>query len=533
MAPQISEAPTQYVPFWRDGRVLGVFGQIGFIILVILIVRTLGANFAGNVGKLGEAQFICSDGSFSYRCAFDFMSSQAGFDISETVQPYKTTNSYWYAFYQGFLNTMKVGLLGVIMVTFLGLFVGIARLSSNWLIRNIALWYIEVMRNLPILIILFIFYFGIILALPDIQNAIRPFGLSIYLTNRGLTFPWPEFTSSASIWVAFLVLGVIQYQVLSILLARREMQTGKPVNKVGPAILSFFIVIGIGWFVAGALSDTQGLMATKASRIREMDDIERLILNRTGANLIGDLRQFSDEELAAAALTVCVLRDSPSEANFTSQLRRAGVPYKITRFNRPDQAAAAYDEAKCEVFAATKSVLAAERVTLENPDAHLIVPIGEKPVVLSVPAFEGLNLAGGTKLSPEFTALLFGLVFFYSGSLAEVVRAGIQSVSKGQTEAAYALGLNESQRLSLVVLPQALKVIIPPLIGTYLSLIKDTSLGIAIGFSDMYRVSQVTINQSGRALQLVILMMVVYLAISVVFSIVLNWYNARNVLVER
>jgi general L-amino acid transport system permease protein len=146
---------------------------------------------------------------------------------------------------------------------------------------------------------------------------------------------------------------------------------------------------------------------------------------------------------------------------------------------------------------------------------------------------EGLNLAGGTRLSPEFSALLAALIFFYGASIAELVRAGIQSVSKGQTEAARALGLGESQRLRLVVLPQALKVVIPPLIGDYLSLVKDTSLGLAVGFSDMYRNSIVTINQSGRALQVFVLMMLVYLTISIVFSIILNWYNARVVLVER
>lgn len=532
MGSEISTAPSQYVPFWRDGRVLGVFGQIGFIILVIIVVRTLGTNFASNVDRLGESQFQCSDGSTSYRCAYDFMNTQAGFDISESVLPYETTDSYWYAFYLGFLNTMKVGILGVILTTIVGTFAGIARLSSNWLISQIALWYVELMRNLPLLIVLFILYFGVILAGPDLRDTIQPLGLPIFFNNRGLNFPWPQFTSSAAIWVAFLVLGIIQYQVLSIFLDRREEQTGKSSNKVGLGILSFLVVIGIGWFIAGAVSNTQGLLATKASRIREVDDIQQLMISRTGVNLIGDLNQLSEEELAEAALAVCVLRNSPSEANFTSQLRGQRIPYKITRFDRPDQAAAAYDEGACEVFVAAKSVLAAERVTLENPSGHLIVGVSEKPIVWSVPAFEGLNLAGGTKLTPEFTALLLGLVLFYGGGLAELVRAGIQSVSKGQSEAARALGLSEGQRLSLVVLPQSLKVIIPPLIGVYLSLIKDTSLGLAIGFSDMYQVSNVSLNQSGRVLQLVILMMLVYLAISVVFSVVLNWYNANYVVLR-
>ena len=159
MARNTTQTPTQSIPFWRDGRVLGVIGQIIFIIVVGIVVSTLGRNFASNVGKLGESQFICRDGTTSYRCAFDFMSGNAGFDISETVLPYETTDSYWQAFGQGILNTLKVGLLGVIFTTIVGTLAGIARLSSNWLISQIALWYIELMRNIPLLIVLFILYF--------------------------------------------------------------------------------------------------------------------------------------------------------------------------------------------------------------------------------------------------------------------------------------------------------------------------------------------------------------------------------------
>ncbi len=533
MARNTTQTPVQSIPFWRDGRVLGVLGQIAFIILVVLVVRALGTNFASNVGKLGSSQFICRDGSSSYRCAYDFMTGNAGFDISETVLPYETTDSYWQAFGQGILNTLKVGLLGVIFTTILGVFAGIARLSSNWLISQIALWYIEIMRNIPLLIVLFIIYFGILLELPDNADVNQPLGLPIFLTNRGLNFPWPRLTSSAAIWLAFLILGIIQYQVLSIYFDRQEERTGKANNKTAIGIISFLAIIIIGWFVASALSDTQGLMAGTGSRIREVEDIEQMVLNRTPIDYLGDIETLPEEEIAAAAVTVCVLRDSPSEANFISQLRGRGIPYKVTRFDRADQATSAYSEGKCEVFAGAKSVLAAERTTLESPSAHLIAPVSEKPIVWSVPTFEGLNLAGGTRLSPEFAALLIGLVVFYGASLAELVRAGIQSVSKGQSEAARALGLSEGQRLGLVVLPQALKVIIPPLIGTYLSLIKDTSLGLALGFADLYRISFVTINQSGRALQIVVLMMGVYLLISLIFSILLNWYNARNTLVER
>ncbi len=528
-----SSGPEQSIPFWRDGRVLGVFAQIGFIILVIIIFQTLSKNFASNVDKLGESQFICADGSFSYLCAYDFMSSEAGFDISDTVLDYVTTDSYWVAFYNGILNSLKVGLIGVVLTTFVGLFAGIARLSKNWLISNMALWYIELFRNTPILLQLFFIYFTVLLALPEVQTATRLLGLPIYFTNRGMSIPSAQLTSSAAIWLAFLIMGVIQFQVVWILLGRKEEKTGRSSNRWGWGIFSLIVIVAIGWFVAGAVSDTQGLLVAKSSRIREVGDMEKIMLARTGLNRLADLDTLTDEELSAASMQICVLRDSSSETNFTRQMRSAGIPYTVQRLARIDQATAAYAEGSCEIIVASKAILASERSTLESPNAHLIVSVKEQPIVWSIPGFEGLNISGGSRMRPEFLALLIGLTLFYGATLAEIIRAGILSVTKGQSEAARALGLNENQRLRLVVLPQALKVIIPPLIGIYLSLMKDTSLGIAIGFPDMYMVSFTTMNQSGRALQLMLLMMLVYLTISLVFSGLLNWYNSRNILVER
>ena len=531
--PQTELQAQQNVPFWRDTRILGVFGQIGFIILVIFVFRILATNFAANASKLGESQFLCRDGTFSYLCAYDFMSSEAGFDIGDTVLEYVNTDSYWYAFLNGILNTLKVGLMAVVLTTFLGLFVGIARLSKNWLVNKVALAYIELFRNTPILLQLFFIYFTVILAFPEVREAAQPLGLPIFITNRGLSIPSPQLTSSAAIWLAFLVLGVIQFQVMWIWLGRREEKTGRSSNRWGWGILSFLIIAAIGWFVAGGVTDTQGLLTTKASRIREVEDLEKIMLGRTDLDFLSDLDTLSDEEIGAAAFQFCALRDSVSETNLTRLLRNMNIPYQAHRYDRYDQATADYNEGVCEAIVAPKSVLAAERSTLENPNAHLVVDVGSRPIVWNVPSLEGLNIAGGSTLRPEFTALLFGLTLFYGANMAELVRAGIQSVGKGQNEAARALGLNESQRLRLIVLPQSLKVIIPPLIGVYLSLMKDTSLGIAIGFPDMYMVSFTTMNQSGRALQLMILMMLVYLAISLVFSLILNWYNEKNKMVER
>lgn len=540
---EITSTPPQKsgdAPFWRallgylfDVRVLGVLGQIGFIILVVFVVRAIGGNFAQNASKLGEAQFICRDGSFSYRCAYDFMGSEAGFDIADTPIEYVNTDPYWRAFSVGVLNTLKAGVLGIILTAIVGTIAGILRLSDNWLIAKLALWYVELVRNTPLLIQIFFVYFGLFLAFPELNNAFQPMGDLVYISRRGLNLPSPVFTSSASTWLAFLVLGVIQFQVLWVILGRREERTGKASNRFQWGVISFLIVIGLGWVVSGSVSETQGLMVSKASRIRDVSDLENFMLQRTGLNHIDDISKLSEEDLAASALQICVIEGSPSETNFTQQLRHMGIPYKINRSDRPDQATQKYADGTCEAYVATKSILAAERSTLENATSQLIVPVKEAPVVWSIPNREGLNLVGGTKLTPEFAALLLALVIFYGGTLAEIVRAGILSVSKGQTEAARALGLTEGQRLQLIVLPQALRVIIPPGIGVFLSLAKDTSLGIAIGFPDMYAVSFTTMNQSGRVLQIFVLMMLVYMLISLFFSVLLNWYNERIKLVER
>jgi general L-amino acid transport system permease protein len=536
MAQSAAPPPTelqaqQSVPFWRDTRILGIFGQIGFIIVAVIFFRIITGNFLSNVYKLGESQFICRNGDFSFLCAYDFMGSEAGFNLGDTVLQYVNTDSYWFAFLNGILNTLKVGLMAVVLTTFVGLFTGIARLSKNWLVNKLALAYVELFRNTPILVQLFFIYFTVILAFPPIREA-RKF-LGVYFTERGLFMPSPTLTSSASIWLAFLVLGIIQFQVLWILLGRREEKTGRSSNRWIWGIVSFLIIAGIGWFVSGAVSDHEGMLTPTSSRIRQIRDMEKIWLNRTGLNYLSDLNTLSEEELQAATFQLCVLRDSSSEPNLTRQLKHIGIPYEVHRFDRIGQATEAYVNGECEAIAASKTALASERSTLENPGANLIVDVSELPIVRGVPRLEGLNITGGSQLKPEFTALLIGLTLFYGASMAEIVRAGIQSVNRGQYDAAAALGLNNNQRLRLVVLPQALKVIIPPLIGVYLSLMKDTSLGYAIGFPEMYSVAFTTINQSGRGLQLMLLMMLVYLTISLVFSLILNWYNERAKLVER
>ncbi|MFT5194274.1 MAG: general L-amino acid transport system permease protein [Cellvibrionaceae bacterium] len=516
-----------------DIRFLGVLGQIGFIFLLLFGAATLFSNFGKNIDKLGEAQFRCRDGRVSYRCAYDFMDTEAGFDISDTPLDYSTSDSFWWALASGLVNTFRVGFLSLIAMTILGTLMGIARMSDNWLISRLSLAYIEVIRNTPILVQLLLIYFSIVLALPDIKEALQPFGLPIFLSNRGFRMPWPLFMSSAPIWIAFLILGAIQFQVVWMFLGRREEQTGKSQNRIGWGVAGFVIIAAIGWFVASGVANNEGLLVATKSRVKEFGDFEQIMLQRAGVNHISEVAALPEDAQADLAFQFCAMRESSSEPNLTNRLRSQGIPFEVARFSSPTKATASFVEGGCEFYIGEQSTLSAQLTTLENPSANLILPLKEQPLVWSIPRFEGFNVVGGWSMTGEFFALFLGLTIFYAGGLAEVVRAGILSVSKGQSEASRALGLNNGQRLSLIVMPQALKVIIPPLISTYLSLMKDTSLGVAVAFPEIYIVSQTLMNQSGRVLQIMIVLMAVYLSISLLFSVVLNWYNDRILIVER
>lgn len=538
-------ASVEAIPFWRDARIIGILAQIVFVVLFLWSLVWLFGNVSGNLERLGPAQFVCRSGSaeqYSLRCAFDFLSSEAAFAIAETPIPYTTSDSYWRAIGVGVLNTAKVSVLGIVMATVIGTAAGIARLSENWLIRNIAGWYVDIMRNTPLLLQLFFIYFVILLLeLPPIQNALRPLGLPIFISQRGINYPKLIPMSSFGTWLAFVVLGLIQAQLLWFWLGRREIETGKASNRLVWTLAALLVVAGLGWWVSGRTAHNEGFMVSRAARVREVRDLVAFTERRLGIDnltfvdeALADGR-VSAERYAEATVKLCTVADSPSEFNLTTELRRLKVPYSVQRFDRPDQVTEAYaaEDGVCELFVAPLSTLAAERDLLEDGGRHLIVTVPETPVRLAVPRLEGFNYVGGGKMTLEFTGLLLGLTLYTGGFIAEVVRGGILSVSRGQTEAARALGLSEGQRLRLIVLPQALRVIIPPLTSQYLNLSKNSSLALAIGYPDLWQVMSTIINQAGRSIQPVLLTAGTYLAFSLVISFFLNWYNRRIQLVER
>jgi len=527
-------------PFWRDIRVLGVLAQIVFLVVVISGLAWFAGNVAGNLARLGESQFLCRDGSSSLRCAFDFLRLDAQFAIAETVIPYDPSDSYARALLVGALNTIKVGALGIVLATLLGTFAGIARLSSNWLISTVARWYVDIIRNTPLLLQLFFLFFGVILLFPPIRQASQLFGLPVYLSQRGIDMPGLAFLPSFRTWLLFIGLGLLVAAAVWVWLGRREQRLGRSTNRPVWALLALLLLVIPGWFVAAAQGErNQGFIMPEASGVTSFDDLAPMVAARLGLDDLAEIDaavadgRLTEDAVEDAALVVCAVEGEAAEVNLAALLRRASIPYDMERADDIEEAARAYVDGDCELLVAPRATLTTGIPQGAGIPPTPIRPLPETPVRLDIPRIEGLNFVGGVKLSPNFAALLIGLVIYTGAFIAEIVRAGIQSVPKGQTEAARALGLSEAQRLRLVVLPQALRVIIPPLTSQYLNLVKNSSLAIAVGYPDLWSTAYTTLNQSGRPIQVFALVMGVYLSFSLFISFFLNWYNRRIALVER
>lgn len=547
------------IPFWRDVRVLGIIGQIVVTMLVILFFVWLIGNFLENAENQG------------LQIGFDFLNSTASFDIAEGIK-YEATDTFGRALWVGVVNTLRVSLIGIVLTTLLGIVVGIARLSNNWLISRIATVYIEIVRNIPLLVILFFIYFAVILKLPGVRDSVQFLGMPVYLNNRGIAIPGITATTGFPIWLAFIILGVILAMVLWTIQSRQEEQTGEPRNKFGTAVFAFLVVAFVGWLVTTSFVSDQAIMVNAASGIEGFDDFEDVYLASLDTNALresglseatvnslnstANVAAYQEELttllesgtltpaeveivetrldiLSDAAVSLCAVEGSAAEINAASQLRRRNIPVDINGTDTIAQAGNDYASGDCDFLAGTQAELASERAILKTPDAHELQKVTVSPLVLNTPAPAGFNIQGGVKLSPEFAALLIGLVLYTGSYAAEIVRAGILAVSKGQTEAARALGLNDTQRLRLIVLPQAMRVIIPPMTSQYLNLTKNSSLAVAIGYPDLVSVGNTVLNQSGYAVQVIIIFMVAYLTISLSISTFLNWYNKKVALVER
>ena len=382
------------VAFFNDPRVRSISVQAILIAVLLFFGWQIIQNTLANLERANIAS------------GWGFLDTAAGFDLSFTLIPYSESSSYGRAITVGILNTVLVAFCGIITATIVGFIVGVMRLSKNWLVAKVAEIYIEVLRNIPLLVQMFIWYKVVLAALPAPRSA-WSIADTVFLSNRGITIP--KFIWGDGAWM----IGVAVIAAIAGIVVLRKW-AHKRQDATGEQFPVFLTSLGI---------------------------------------------------LFGLPLLVYILTGAPLEFEFPEQGK--------------------------------------------------------------------FNLSGGVGLVPEFAALYFALSMYTATFIAEIVRSGILAVNKGQTEASYALGLRPNPALRLVVIPQAMRVIIPPLASQYLNLTKNSSLAVAIGFPELVAAGGTVMNQSGQAVEVIVIWMVVYLTISLLTSAFMNWFNSRMKLVER
>jgi general L-amino acid transport system permease protein len=379
---------------WSDPLFRSIVWQILIVAIVVLIAWYLISNTNHNLASRRIAT------------GFAFLDRVAGIPIGESMIDYNpAVNTYGRALVIGLLNTLKVAGIGIVLATILGTLIGIGRLSSNWLLAKLTAFYVETIRDIPLLLQL-LFWYTALQGLPPPRQALWV-GNAIVLSNRGMKIPvivWEPAYTWASV---ALILGIVLTVTWNRWAHRQQDATGvRP--RTWPVALGSLVALPVAvWAALGA------------------------------------------------------------------------------------------------------------------------------PAEIELPVLKGFNFQGGASLSPEFFALLLGLVIYTAGYIAEIVRSGIQAVPHGQWEAGGALGLRRGVVMRQIVLPQALRVIIPPMTSQYLNITKNSSLAVAIGFQDIVSIANTTLNQTGQAIEGIAVIMAVYLTISLSISLFMNWYNARIALVER
>jgi general L-amino acid transport system permease protein len=390
----VSSATPRGFAWLNDERSRAVLFQALIFGAVIGVLAYLGHDASINLRQQGI--------SFG----FGFLDHEAGFEISPALIPYTPADSYSYAMLVGLLNTLLVAAIGIVFATVLGLAVGLLRLSGNWLVGRLALGYVELMRNTPLALQLFVWWNVLRISAPGPRLAWQVLP-GVFVSNRGVALPVPEYDPGFRGVLAALVLGIAASLALTRWARRRQERTGQPFPS----------------------------------------------------------------SLAALALIVL-------------------------------------------------------------PPAVVFVALGA-PFRLDMPQLGAFNFSGGVTVTPEFAALVVGLVVYTAAFIGEIVRSGIQAVSRGQTEAALALGLKRRHVLRVVVLPQAVRTMIPPLTSEYLNLTKNSTLAVAIGFADYFSVTNTILNQTGHAIEAMTLVAAVYLSLSLSLSLLMNLYNRHVALVER
>lgn len=379
----------------RNQKIRGIIFQLLTVIGLVAFLWYIGTNTVDNIEQRG------------IQTGFGFLNGTAGFGIDQSPIPYTEENTHGRVFIVGLLNTIIIAFVGIICATLVGLIIGILRLSRNWLIAKLAKAYVDFFRNIPLLLQILFWYNVVLRAMPNPKQSFNFFDM-IFINNRGLYFPLPEYNTTFFMMVGSLFCALFAAIALNAWANKRKEATGEDFIVFPFAIGIFILFPVLAYFIGGA------------------------------------------------------------HLNF------------------------------------------------------------------SFPELRGFNFKGGKTLSPEFLALTFALTIYTATFIAEAVRSGIEAVSHGQKEAAASMGFSPYQSLKLVILPQAIRIAIPPIINQYLNLIKNSSLATAVGYPEIVTVfAGTSLNQVGQAIEIISMTMLVYLIISLIVSALLNWFNHKMKIQER
>ncbi|HCB33627.1 MAG TPA: hypothetical protein DEP66_06260 [Acidimicrobiaceae bacterium] len=503
----LDESHHERAPIYRNATFVKWLAQV---VALVLVVGGL-VFFALQAGDNLRATNAAVD--------YDFLSVDPGIKIGDGIDTDPNTGGR--ALWVGMVNTLRMAAAGIVIATVLGVLVGLSRLSPNWLLRKLGSVYVEIIRNIPLLVQIFLLA-AILTVLPSVTLDQGPFNGWLHISNKGLSVPRVHASEGFYQWLVILVVGFVVAMFVRRRRVARKDATGEH-TRPGLWVLGVMVVFGaVGWFihpvtaplgsVFGWVSDFVGtvppglvqvLLAALAAGLAIWRIRRFLSQQRTGA----DVMHLTDDDwfrmifaaIGALAVVVLVLLLWPG---LSSWIVHSGS----------------------DLF---------EVLSNKFGDGRSGMPVGvNRPDVVQAGNFPNYG-PSGLNFSVGFAAVFFGVVLYTAAFIAEIVRGGILAVPKGQSEAAAAVGLRRSTSLRRVILPQALRVILPPLGNQYLNLTKNTSLAIAVGYSDIVQVGQTIYNQTGKTLPVVSIWMMFFLACSLSIAVVVNWFNVRLEIKER
>jgi general L-amino acid transport system permease protein len=455
-----------------NANVLQAITQIIVAALVVIAVSQLWSAILFNL----EANNLTPN--------LNFLNDRAGFDIAERPDWYSSNSNYGAAFLVGVINSLRVILVGLVLTTIVGVLAGIALLSTNFLVRNVTRFIVEILRNTPLLVQLIFWYSVVIFSLPDFRTPLAILSEGVYL-----------------LLVRHLLLGLAALVLIPFIFIRL------PYGKRSTPIM---ILLGI-LIVLELLGSAFGIFNQSLGRL---EIYPTLFVSRRGV-AFPEFRAMPGLDLWLLILGIGIAAAIAQWIILGRETERTGKPYP-------------------------RMLYALGAIILAAVIGWLIVRASGTAPLIYVPPVQRVNASGivsgyesGTSISPEYLALLLGLVVYTAAFIAEIVRAGILAVPRGQVEAARALGLRSSQMFSMIILPQAMRVILPPLGSQYLNLAKNSTLAIAIAYADTVAVTTTIMNQSGQSVTGIAMIMVTYLAISLVLSLLTNIANYQFRIITR